>query len=158
MVPNKTLETPNYRLERLKHDDPRLDHIEASYKLAEEVQDPTAVTRRSQEPTNKQTPVIKGVLTDAGPPAGAPTPPGKRSRAPAGRPAARSPGPRGWRSARAGLSDLAQERARLWHRASANARSGHDRPQRTPARWPQRRRPWPPWRAHTPRCRGPPIP
>jgi ribonuclease E len=65
MVPNKTLETPNYKLERLKHDDPRLDHIEASYKLAEEVEDPTAVTRRSQEPTNKQTPVIKGVLPDA---------------------------------------------------------------------------------------------
>src|SRR3989344_332922 len=65
MVPNKTLETPNYRLERLKHDDPRLDHIEASYKLAEEVEDPTAVTRRSQETTNKQTPLIKGVLPDA---------------------------------------------------------------------------------------------
>ena len=65
MVPNKTLETPNYRLERLKHDDPRLDHIEASYKMAEEIEDPTAVTRRSQEPTNKQTPVIKGVLPDA---------------------------------------------------------------------------------------------
>jgi len=65
MVPNKTLETPNYRLERLKHDDPRLDNIEASYKLAEEIEDPTAVTRRSQEPTNKQTPIIKGVLPDA---------------------------------------------------------------------------------------------
>ena len=65
MVPNKTLETPNYRLERLKHDDPRLDNIEASYKMADEVEDPTAVTRRSQEPTNKQTPLIKGVLPDA---------------------------------------------------------------------------------------------
>ena len=65
MVPNKTLETPNYRLERLKHDDPRLDNIEASYKMADEVEDPTSVTRRSQEPTNKQTPVIKGVLPDA---------------------------------------------------------------------------------------------
>jgi len=72
MVPNKTLETPNYRLERLKHDDPRLDNIEASYKLAEEVEDPTAVTRRSQEPTNKQTPVIKGVLPDAPAPQAAP--------------------------------------------------------------------------------------
>ncbi len=65
MVPNKTLETPNYRLERLKHDDPRLDNIDASYKMADEVDDPTAVTRRSQEPTNRQTPVIKGVLPDA---------------------------------------------------------------------------------------------
>jgi ribonuclease E len=72
MVPNKTLETPNYRLERLKHDDPRLENIEASYKLAEEVEDPTAVTRRSQEPTNKQVPVIKGVLPDAPAPAAAP--------------------------------------------------------------------------------------
>jgi hypothetical protein len=72
MVPNKTLETPNYRLERLKHDDPRLDNIEASYKMAEEIEDPTAFTRRSQEPTNKQTPVIKGVLPDAPAPQAAP--------------------------------------------------------------------------------------
>ncbi len=74
MVPNKTLETPNYRLERLKHDDPRLDHIEASYKMAEEIEDPTSVTRRSQEPTNKQTPVIKGVLPDAPAPVAVPKP------------------------------------------------------------------------------------
>ena len=65
LVPNKTLETPNYRLERLKHDDPRLDNIEASYKMAEEMEDPTLVTRRSQEKHNKQEPVIKGVLPDA---------------------------------------------------------------------------------------------
>ena len=65
LVPNKTLETPNYRLERLKHDDPRLDNIEASYKMAEEMEDPTTVTRRSQEKHNKQEPIIKGVLPDA---------------------------------------------------------------------------------------------
>lgn len=72
MVPSKALETPNYKLERLKHDDPRLDHMEASYTLADQVEDPTAVTRRSQEPTNKQTPVIKGVLPDAPAPQAAP--------------------------------------------------------------------------------------
>ena len=83
LVPNKTLETPHYKLERLKHDDPRLDRIEASYKMAEEFEDPTTVTRRSQEPTNKQTPVIKGVLPDAPAPvvepkpAPAPAPSGK---------------------------------------------------------------------------------
>jgi len=65
LVPNKSMETPHYKLERLKHDDPRLDHIEASYKMAEVMEDATTVTRRSQEPTNKQTPVIKGVLPDA---------------------------------------------------------------------------------------------
>ena len=69
LIPNKGLETPNYKLERLKHDDPRLDSIQASYKMAEEIEDPTAVTRRSQEPTNKQTPVIKGVLPDMPAPA-----------------------------------------------------------------------------------------
>ena len=72
LVPNRSLETPHYKVERLKHDDPRLDRIEASYKMAEEVEDPTTVTRRSQEPTNKQTPVIKGVLPDAPAPAVAP--------------------------------------------------------------------------------------
>ncbi len=65
LIPNKTLETPNYKLERLKHDDPRLDNIEASYKMAEEIEDPTLVTRRSQEKHNKQEPIIKGVLPDA---------------------------------------------------------------------------------------------
>ncbi|MGE0330181.1 MAG: ribonuclease E/G [Ramlibacter sp.] len=72
LVPNKTLETPHYRLERLKHDDPRLDRIEASYTMAEEVEDPTTVTRRSQERHNKQEPVIKGVLPDAPAPVAVP--------------------------------------------------------------------------------------
>jgi ribonuclease E len=74
MVPNKTLETPNYRLERLKHDDPRLDNIQASYHMAEEIEDPTLVTRRSQERQNKQEPIIKGVLPDAPAPIAVPRP------------------------------------------------------------------------------------
>ncbi len=82
LVPNKTLETPNYKLERLKHDDPRLDNIEASYKMAEEMEDPTGVTRRSQEPTNKQTPIIKGVLPDVPAPAAAPRPEPVKAHAP----------------------------------------------------------------------------
>jgi len=96
MVPNKSLDTPNYKLERLKHDDPRLDHIDASYKLAEEVEDPTAVTRRSQEPTNKQTPVIKGVLPDAPAPVAEPRPEGAARPQRAGQPqrtAAPAPAP-----------------------------------------------------------------
>ena len=65
LVPNKQLETPNYRLERLKHDDPRLERNEASYTLAEAIEDPTEITRKASEPTNKQQPVIKGFLPDA---------------------------------------------------------------------------------------------
>lgn len=65
MIPNKQLETPNYRLERLKYDDARLDSSEASYKMSEEVTDPTEITRHSRERTNKQDPIIKGILPDA---------------------------------------------------------------------------------------------
>lgn len=76
LIPNKTLETPHYKLERLKHDDPRLENLDASYKLADVVEEQTRVTRRSQEPTNKQTPVIKGVLPDAPAPVAEPRPEG----------------------------------------------------------------------------------
>ncbi|TSA15365.1 MAG: Rne/Rng family ribonuclease [Comamonadaceae bacterium] len=100
MVPNKTLETPNYKLERLKHDDPRLDNVEPSYKMAEEAEDAVAVTRRSQEPTNKQTPVIKGVLPDAPAPVAIPKPelPKPVVAAPraATRPVAPAPAPTGF--------------------------------------------------------------
>jgi ribonuclease E len=89
MVPNKTLETPNYKLERLKHDDPRLDGMEVSYKMAEEMEDPTSVTRRSQEPTNKQTPVINGVLPDVPAPIAVPKPEAVKPHAAAPREAAR---------------------------------------------------------------------
>uniref|UniRef100_UPI0028ADAA63 Rne/Rng family ribonuclease n=1 Tax=Comamonas sp. TaxID=34028 RepID=UPI0028ADAA63 len=74
MVPNKALETPHYKLERMKHDDPRLDSMEASYKLADPEEESLGFTRRSQEPTNKQTPVIKGVLPDAPAPIAEPRP------------------------------------------------------------------------------------
>ncbi|WP_457279399.1 Rne/Rng family ribonuclease [Polaromonas sp. P5_D5] len=101
LVPNKTLETPNYRLERLKHDDPRLDNIAASYKMADEIEDPTTVTRRSQEKHNKQEPIIKGVLPDAPAPVAPPKPevapqaaPKPQSRRPA--PAAAAPAEKGF--------------------------------------------------------------
>ena len=87
LVPNKTLETPHYKLERLKHDDPRLDDVDASYKMAEEFEDPTTVTRRSQEPTNRQQPVIKGVLRDS------PAPLPEAKPAPVATPVAAAPAP-----------------------------------------------------------------
>jgi ribonuclease E len=64
LVPNKSLDTPHYKLERMKHDDARLDNLDASYTMAEEVDDVASFTRRSQERTNKQEPLIKGVLPD----------------------------------------------------------------------------------------------
>ena len=74
LVPNKGLDTPNYKLERLKHDDPRLDNLDASYKLADEAEEATTFTRRSQERSNKQEPLIKGVLPDGPAPVAPPKP------------------------------------------------------------------------------------
>lgn len=64
LVPNKHLETPNYKLERLRHDDPRLENLQASYTMIEEPQDEVGITRRGAEKANKQEPVIKGILPE----------------------------------------------------------------------------------------------
>jgi ribonuclease E len=74
LVPNKHLETPNYKLERLRHDDARLENLQASYTMIEEPQDEVSITRRDKAKA-KQEPVIKGVLPDQpAPPAPAPAP------------------------------------------------------------------------------------
>ena len=67
LVPNKHLETPNYKLERLRHDDPRLENLQASYTMIEEPDDEVGITRRrdaSDKGKTKQEPVIKGILPE----------------------------------------------------------------------------------------------
>ena len=51
LVPNKHLETPNYKLERLRHDDPRLESLQASYTMIEEPDDEVGITRREKSPS-----------------------------------------------------------------------------------------------------------
>ena len=153
MVPNKTLETPNYRLERLKHDDPRLDNLQASYHMAEEIEDPTTVTRRTHERSNKQEPVIKGVLPDAPAPIAEPKPEPvkaeprspRRRRPPAARPQPRCPPtPASWPGSSrlfgvapapvaAPAPAAAATEGRTARRPSRGARR---RPWRRPPRWP----------------------
>lgn len=74
LVPNKHLETPNYRLERLRQDDPRLENYRASYTMIEEPDDEVGITRREKAKA-KQEPVIKGVLPDQPAPPPPPAPP-----------------------------------------------------------------------------------
>ncbi|TSE30304.1 ribonuclease E/G [Tepidimonas charontis] len=93
LIPNKSLETPNYKLERLKHDDPRLDNLDASYKLADIVDDVALVTRRSQERTNRQEPIIKGVLPDSPAPVAAPKAPPAPAVADTSAPTGTAPAP-----------------------------------------------------------------
>lgn len=63
LVPNKNLDTPNYRLERLRHDDPRLENLQASYTMIDEVEEEVGITRREKAKA-KQEPVIKGLLPE----------------------------------------------------------------------------------------------
>jgi len=73
LVPNKHLETPNYRLERLRHDDPRLENLQVSYSMIEEPDDEVGITRREKTKA-KQEPVIKGILPETPAPIAVPKP------------------------------------------------------------------------------------
>ena len=71
LVPNKNLDTPNYRLERLRHDDPRLENLQASYTMIDDVEDEVGITRREKSKP-KQEPVIKGILPETPAPVAVP--------------------------------------------------------------------------------------
>jgi len=73
LVPNKNLETPNYRLERLRQDDPRLENLQASYKMVDEPEEEVGFTRREKSKA-KQEPVIKGLLPETPAPVATPKP------------------------------------------------------------------------------------
>ena len=99
LVPNKHLETPNYKLERLRHDDPRLEGLQASYTMIEEPNEEVGITRREKAKA-KQEPLIKGVLPDQpAPPAPAPAPAAVPKPAPVAAPAAPLPAPAPMRAA-----------------------------------------------------------
>jgi ribonuclease E len=90
LVPNKHLETPNYKLERLRHDDPRLENLQASYTMIEEPDEEVGITRR-EKAKPKQEPVIKGILPEQ--PAPLPEPKPEPVAAPAPMPVAVVPTP-----------------------------------------------------------------
>ena len=65
LIPNKYLETPHYKLERLRHDDPRLDSQKASYAIAEEVakemEQATIVSKSATDIKPRQVAAVKGI-------------------------------------------------------------------------------------------------
>ena len=64
MVPNKHLETPHYKLERLRHDDPRLDDQKASYIMAQEAAtelEADTIVSRKEEVKVKPEAAVKGI-------------------------------------------------------------------------------------------------
>ncbi|RJX34112.1 MAG: Rne/Rng family ribonuclease [Oxalobacter sp.] len=65
VIPNKHLETPHYKLERIKHDDPRLEGNQASYALAELVDTDEGFSKRQKEEVKpKQEAVVKGITPE----------------------------------------------------------------------------------------------
>jgi len=65
LIPNKHLETPHYKLERLKHDDPRLDAMATSYAMAEEPDTDVGYSKRKQEESKpRQEAVVKTITPD----------------------------------------------------------------------------------------------
>ncbi len=109
LIPNKHLDTPNYKLERLKHDDPRLDDLPSSYKMADELEEDTQITRRQKDSRPRQEALVRGITPEApapviAPAAAEPQPApvaaaateAQRPSAPAPAPAAESGGLFGW--------------------------------------------------------------
>ena len=65
LIPNKHLETPHYKLERLKHDDPRLEDMQASYSLAEQTDTDIGYSKRQKEESRpRQEAVVKSITPD----------------------------------------------------------------------------------------------
>ncbi|NIE85745.1 Rne/Rng family ribonuclease, partial [Burkholderia sp. Tr-860] len=83
LIPNKHLDTPHYKLERLRHDDARLDDPRASWKMAEEaareLESETGYSKRAADAKPKQEAAVKGITPASPAPSAAP----QREAAPA---------------------------------------------------------------------------
>jgi ribonuclease E len=65
LIPNKFLETPHYKLERLKHDDTRLEDLQASYTIAEQADTDIGYSKRQKEESRpRQEAVVKSITPD----------------------------------------------------------------------------------------------
>jgi ribonuclease E len=133
LVPNKHLETPNYKLERLRHDDPRLENLQASYTMIEEPTDEVGITRRGDiEKKNKQEPVIKGILPEQPAPVAAPAPTPVVAPAPVAvvAPPPPAPAPQGFFSRLIGFFTGAPAPAPAVEAPAAPAPAATDKPKR----------------------------
>jgi ribonuclease E len=62
LIPNKNLETPHHHIERLRHDDPRLDESKTSFELVEEPEEKLIwQPNRAQEAKPRPEALVKGI-------------------------------------------------------------------------------------------------
>ena len=66
LIPNKNLDTPHYTLERLKHDDPRLETSKSSYDMVEPPAEPDAYQRKPEDANAlpRQEAVVRGITPE----------------------------------------------------------------------------------------------
>jgi ribonuclease E len=65
LVPNPHLETPHYKVQRLKHDELNaMEHVPSSYELVERPEEPKAPGAAEEEKVERQQPVVKGITPD----------------------------------------------------------------------------------------------
>ncbi len=78
LIPNKHIETPHYRLERLKHDDERLNTYRASYSIADgPVEDSSYLDSKFAAHKPRQEAMVKGVTPSQPAPVSAPAAPAR---------------------------------------------------------------------------------
>ena len=65
LIPNKYLETPHYKLDRMRHDDERLELVQASYAQVENPEEDETYAKREQQTTERQEAVVKGITPSA---------------------------------------------------------------------------------------------
>ena len=74
LIPNKHLETPHHHIERLRHDDPRLEEIKPSFELAEAPNTDLAWSPREQEVKARPEALVKGITPAQPAPVSTPAP------------------------------------------------------------------------------------
>ena len=95
LIPNKHIETPHYRLERLRHDDERLNNYRASYAVVEGPSEDSSYLEAKFSPQKpRQEAVVKGITPSQPAPVATPAAPVETVHAPAPEAAAAALAPR----------------------------------------------------------------
>ncbi|MFJ2993110.1 Rne/Rng family ribonuclease [Pandoraea sp. NPDC087047] len=135
LIPNKHLETPHYKLERLRFDDPRLDAPKASYALAEEAarsleEDPAGYSKKKEDVRPRQEAAVKGITPEQPAPAAQPRPEPVAATAPAAAAPVRSGGFFGFVKRLLGLESAAPAPVKAEEPAKPTARPPRERHER----------------------------
>ena len=88
LIPNRHLETPHHHIERLRHDDPRLEDVKTSFDLVDAPSTDMSWSPKEQEVKAKPEALVKGITPAQPAPVSAPSP--KPVEQAAGKPVAAS--------------------------------------------------------------------